>query len=75
MKKDFIIAYNDENGKGFDNLYPWLHDIGNDFEMALEHVDMLKNFGYKDVTLFYMNEDEYLEKIPWSFINERKIKI
>jgi len=75
MKIDYIIAYTDKHGNGYDKNYPWLHDTGDNLEISKAHVKMLNDMGMKDVTLFYMEEGEYLEQIPWSFINERKVEI
>ena len=75
MKKTYIIAYNDIDGTGFKEGFPWLHDVGDNIDIAKNHVKMLNDLGMKDVTLFFMCEEEYMETIPWSFINERKVEI
>lgn len=74
MKKYYIIAYKDLDGRGFDEEYPWLHDVGEDIEMLKENTLLLEEVGYLNVTPFYITENEYLERIPWSYVNEHKVE-
>lgn len=70
----YIIAYTDENGKGLDSNSPWLHGEyeENQLESCKERANDLINLGMCDVTIFKMEED-YMEVIPWSYINEHKV--
>ena len=70
----YIIAYTDENHKGLDENSPWLHGEyeEDELERCKERANYLINLGMYDVTIFKMEED-YMEIIPWSYINEHKI--
>ena len=75
MKKHYLIGYNDENGKGFRRNLPYLVDIGDDIETLKETIQLLEGFNCKDITPFYVEEDEYEEDIPWTYIKKHKIEI
>ena len=70
----YIIAYTDENGKGFDSNSPWLAGDYEEDELGRckKRAKDLINLGMNTVTIFKMEED-YMEVIPWSYINKHKI--
>ena len=70
----YIIAYTDENGKGLDSNSPWLYGEyeENELDRCKKRAYDLINLGMYDVTIFKMEED-YMEVIPWSYINEHKV--
>ena len=74
---NYILAYTEKDGKGFDENHPWLHDIPfpDDLNSAKEHAKSLVELGFTNVTLFEVSDDFYMEMIPWSYINEHKIEI
>lgn len=70
----YIIAYTDNNHQGFNDNFPWLHGEYDETQLdwAKQKANNLIKLGMNDVTIFKMEED-YMEVIPWSYINEHKI--
>ena len=73
---NYIIAYTDENNKGLDENYPWLRDVPfpDDLETAKSEVKYLEECGLTNVTLFAVDDNFYMEMIPWETINMLKVE-
>ena len=72
MKKHFMVAYKDANGKDFYGR-PWLADFENDID---DLVLFLKNFKcFTNPIIFSCNEKDLPEFITWDFVNEHKIEL
>ena len=72
MKKYFILAYKDANGKDF-NGFPWLENFENninDLKLFLKNCKHITN-----PIVFSCNEKDLPEVITWDFVNERKIEL
>ena len=79
-----VIAYNDANGKGLmQGLYPgrsfpYLEEGFSSIQEAWERVQIMREQGYLNVTLFALPESQSLlppEYITWEFIFSRRIWI
>lgn len=69
------IAYKDKNGKGFGES-PWIigeHKIKKD---AVEYAQELKAEGYKEVTVFRIDEDwsGIEEEITWEYVYSHLVR-
>ena len=73
---DYIIAYTDENSQGFDENHPWLREVPfpNDIEAAKNEAKCLKECGFTNVTMFVVDDNFYMEMIPWEIINMLKVE-
>lgn len=72
MKKQFILAYKDANGKDFYGR-PWLANFENDINNL---VLFLKNCKYiTNPIIFSCDVKDLPEFITWDFVNEHKIEL
>ena len=68
---DYIIAYTDENGQGFDENLPWIREVPfpDDIENAKNEARYMVELGFTNVTLVEVDDNFYMENIPWDVIN------
>ena len=68
---NYIIAYTDENGQGFDENLPWIREVPfkNDIEAAKNEARYMVGCGFTNVTLVEVDDNFYMECIPWDVIN------
>lgn len=73
---NYIIAYTDENGQGFDESHPWLREcpFPNDIEAAKNEARNLEECGFTNVTMFGVDDNFYMEMIPWEIITMLKVE-